>query len=512
MRKMYGVVRSWAVAFALLFMLLTPYVVKAQTPAASTNAPDGQVITRRTFTDLAKKVIPSVVTVYVKRDMSKSMTPEQKQQYDQMRKFFEDPFLRQFLPPGMPGPGQNNEQQGDSIIMRGSGSGVIVSADGYIVTNWHVVGNKKELPEIRVVFSDDTELGNKDIEILESSELIDLALLKVKKTGLTPISLGNSDKVQIGDWVAAIGSPLELKETITQGIISAKHRELGSGLGDMLQTDAAINPGSSGGALVNLDGELVGINRMIASPGGAQWAGYGFAIPSSQVKYFIDQVKATGKISFGYIGLAMAGEEQDSVKMREALGFKPDQKGVLIMGVTPNGPAAKAGLKEGDMILSVDGREVNDPSDLLSNVVRRPVGSTVKMTYMRPAQGGAQPEEKTAEVQVTSRPSEEALAKGLQGGPTPEEGQPEQGKANDLGVQVEPYRDKSTEGLKVTAVMPGSPADKAGIKPGDVLLKMDWVDLTSEQDLAKALKARTPGKPAPLYIMRGGQKFLIPID
>lgn len=410
MKKRYGTGQIYGPAIALVLLLLTPYMVKTQPSPVSGD----QVITRRTYRDLAKKVIPSVVTVYVQRDLYKSMTPEQRQQYDQLRQFYEDPFLRQFLQPGMPGNGQNDDQQGDSIIARGSGSGVIISADGYIVTNWHVVGDKRAQPEIRIVFSDDTELSGKDVEILESSQLIDLALLKVKRTGLTPIRLGDSDKVEIGDSVAAVGSPLELKETITSGIISAKHREFGTGLGNMLQTDAAINPGSSGGALVNLDGELIGINRLIATAGqSGAWSGYGFAIPSNQVKYFIDQVRSAGRISYGYIGLALAGEEEDTAKVREALGYGRDQKGVLLMGVTANGPADKAGLKQGDMVLSVDGRAVNTPTDLLGYVVRRPVGSKVKVTYLRPSRG-SQPRERTSEVTVIARPSEEELPQGLQ--------------------------------------------------------------------------------------------------
>lgn len=498
---------------ALAILLLTPWLAGAQPRAALDGAGENQVITRRTFTDLARKVIPSVVTVYVKIDLTKTMTPEQRKQMDQLRQFYNDPLFKQFFPNEIPGQGsEGGGDQEQGFITQGAGSGVIVSADGYIVTNWHVVGDIKNKPEVRVVLADNEELSGGDVQILESSQFIDLALLKINRSGLTPIRIGDSDKVQIGDWVAAVGSPLELKATITQGIISAKHREFGPGLGNMLQTDAPINPGSSGGALVDLDGNLIGLNRMIATVSQAgQWAGYGFAIPSNQVKFFVDEVRTKGHIAFGYVGLYLGGEAQDTPRMREALGLGRALGGVLVMGVTPGSPADKAGMQEGDFILSIDGQTVQAPGDLTSYVARRPVGSAVKMTFMRPRQGG-KPQELSATIQITRRPNEEALAGSGQGAEAPNENQPARGVGTPLGVRVEPYRDRENQGLRVTAIEPGSPAAKAGVRPGDVLLKLNFTQLKRERDLERAIRERVRGKPQPLYLMRNGQKILIPLE
>lgn len=493
----------WPGAAALALMFALAWSATAQQSQAPPRDPAPVPITRSTFTELAKQVIPSVVTVYVRRDVTQRMSPEQRRQFEEFRRFFSDPELRQFFPFTIP-------EQEEKMVIQGAGSGVIVSDDGYIVTNAHVVGAKKDRAEIRVVFSDDEELSGEDVELLDSSELIDLALLKVNRRGLKPIRIGDSDRVQIGEWVAAIGSPLELKQTMTQGIISAKHRDVGAGLGDMIQTDAAINPGSSGGALVNLDGELIGLNRMIASPGGTQWAGYGFAIPSAQVQFFIEQVRKDGEIVYGYIGV-MLGAQKQMASILKALGIDEKAQGVLIMSVTPNGPAAKAGLQEGDFIVSVDDRKVTDSGDMTSYVARRPVGSMITVTFLRPRKGAA-PTRETARIQVARRPTEAQL--GAQPTPEPydEEQQGPDFAESQIGVQVEPYRDQQNRGVRVVRVQPGSRAAKAGLRPGDVLLKYNWIDLKNPRDLERAVREAPKDRPAPAFVMRGGQRVLVPIE
>ncbi|MCL5270284.1 MAG: trypsin-like peptidase domain-containing protein [bacterium] len=277
------------------------------------------------FANLADQVIPSVVTVYVKRDLKRNMTPEELRQFEQFRRFFQgpdnpfqgSPFEFFFGPdqgqePDQQDPGNENPHAPDGennpFLQQASGSGVIISADGYIITNWHVVGDKDQGTSITVVFSDNSELDNNHVKLVESNRLLDLALLKVDRKGLKPIQWGDSDKLRIGERVACVGSPLDLRETVTQGIVCAMHRNVDIGIGDMIQTDAVINPGSSGGAMVNLEGQLVGINRLITSRTG-WWQGYGFAIPANDVRYFTDQVIRTGHFTAGYIGIEMAPDE-----------------------------------------------------------------------------------------------------------------------------------------------------------------------------------------------------------
>lgn len=492
--------RSWHPRFlailgvALAGLLLIPVMgtrTTAQQPSRVNGNGGGE---RYLFSDLAERVIPSVVTVYVKRDMRKEMDPQQLEKLKEFQKQFQDPLLRQLIPFNVPQP-DGDDEGGDQWITKGSGTGVIVTADGYVVTNWHVVGDKKNKPEIRVVLSDNTELSGKDVELIESSKLQDLAVLKIRRTGLTPITWGDSERVRIGEWVAAVGSPLDLRLTVTQGIICAKHREIdsGAGMGGMLQTDAVINPGSSGGALVNLDGQLIGINRLITTPfqGREAWSGYGFAIPANDAKRFVDQVIRHGGVIYGYIGVGVANEFQDSDKLRSALGLDKNQKGALVLNVTAGGPAAEAGLEQGDLIVSADNQTVTNYNDLVSYVAQREVGSTVKLTVMRPQENGA-PKKVTVNVKVAKRPSEDELEQSMRGGNGRQapKAQPQVQEQNRLGVEVEPFNQGGRQGLKVTRVAPGSAAQRAGIAEGDVLTSINHRALKSEEDINQALESR----------------------
>lgn len=472
--------------------------------AAGGNPADGRYV----YADLAEQVIPSVVTVYVKKDLKLGMSEEDRRQFEQFRRFFENPQLRRFFGPNVPIPESQPDE--DPLIAKGAGSGVIVSEDGYIVTNWHVVGNKKDQAEIRVVFSDNSELSGKDVELVASTWLIDMALLKVNRRGLKPVRFGDSDRLRIGERVAAIGSPLDLRLTVTQGIVCAKHRELGQGIIDMLQTDAVINPGSSGGALVNLDGELIGINRMISTPtASGRWEGYGFAIPSNDVKRFVDQVRETGEIAFGYIGVMMAQDSENTPKMREALGFDRDRKGVLVMEAVPGTPAGDAGLRQGDMIVEANGEPIEDNGDLLGFVARQPIGSSIRLRILRPTEGG-KPQENVFRVQVAKRDEEKIME--MRG---PEEKREEEKPVptpNDLGLRLEPIREGDLQGLKVLDVAPDSPALRAGIQPDDVLTRLNFVPLKTMADLDMAIGARKGDKPHVLYFTRKGRSMMTLIE
>jgi len=485
----------------LVSVSLPPWSVGARSPFSGSSKSSEEYAYRFAYADLADKVIPSVVTVYVKRDLKSMMSDEEKKKFEEFKKFFGDPQLRQFW--GLPGPDEG-DGEGVEPFAKGTGSGVIVSSDGFVVTNWHVVGDKKDKAEIRIVFADDSEASGKDVQVIASSSMIDLALLKVNKPGLAAIKFANSDKTRIGERVAAIGSPLELRKTVTQGIVSAMHRDVGQGLGNMIQTDAVINPGSSGGALVNLDGELVGINRMIATPAQTgHWEGYGFAIPANDVQYFIDQVKAHGEISYGYIGVEMANERQDTPEKREALGLNKDIKGVLVMGVKPGQPAAAAGLQEGDLIVAADNQKIEDSGDLRNYVARRPVGTTINLKVLRPGED-VQPHAMNVRLSTAKRPSDKDLMTREGGEDENEKSTPEQGVEGSFGLQVQPYRQGGQAGLQITGVAPGSPAAKAGFKPGDVILKINRQPVKTLDDLRRALKARTPGKSIPAYILHNG--------
>ena len=286
-----------------------------------------------------------------------------------------DDFFRRFF-------GDNGNglvpQQPDQ---RASGSGVIISADGYIVTNNHVVDGATD---ISVTLNDRKSYKAK---VIGTDANTDLALIKIDGHNLPVMPLGNSDEARLGQWVLAIGYPLNLDVTVTEGIISAKSRNIGinrqgsAPVESFIQTDAAVNPGSSGGALVNTNGELIGINAAIASPTGS-YAGYAYSIPSNLVKKVVEDILKFGSVQRGYLGISMAPEQLDDTKKKE-LGINDDVNGVWIMEVDPKGAAAEAGLKKGDAILKIDNAPVTTTSQLSETIARRKPGDKITITYLR---------------------------------------------------------------------------------------------------------------------------------
>jgi Do/DeqQ family serine protease len=268
---------------------------------------------------------------------------------------------------------------------KASGSGVIISADGYIVTNNHVVDGASD---VTVTLND---RKNYKAKVIGTDPNTDLALIKIDGHNLTPMPIGNSDDARLGQWVLAIGYPLNLDVTVTEGIISAKSRNIGinrqgsAPVESFIQTDAAVNPGSSGGALINTNGELIGINSAIASPTGS-YAGYAYSIPSNLVKKVIDDIMKYGSVQRGYLGISMAPEQLDDAKKKE-LGINDDVNGVWIMEVDPTGAAAEAGLKKGDAIIKINGTAVSTGSQLAEQIARQKPGDKIEVTYLR---GGTQ--------------------------------------------------------------------------------------------------------------------------
>jgi Do/DeqQ family serine protease len=312
------------------------------------------------FADVVNRVAPAVVTIHSR------MRERAPQQYP----FRDDPFFRRFF--GERGPTQNPPpQQRESAL----GSGVIVSADGYILTNHHVVDGADQ---IRIDLNDNRSV---DAKVVGSDAPSDLAVLKIDAQNLPVLPLGDSDRVRVGDVVLAIGNPLGIGQTVTMGIISAKGRQTGLSNGsfeDFLQTDAPINQGNSGGALVSTNSELVGINSQILTPSGGS-IGLGFAIPSNMARNVMDQLTKSGKVRRGQFGIVVQKVTSD---IAASLGLK-EAKGVLVAQVQPGSAADKAGIKSGDIITSFNGVEVNDPNVFRNQVASTPPGTDVTLSILR---------------------------------------------------------------------------------------------------------------------------------
>jgi Do/DeqQ family serine protease len=339
-----------------------PAIHTAYTGNVSTNPVD--------FEKAATAAVPSVVhikTVTKFKDVARR-TPDQDPFGGQGGDFF-----RRFF-----GDGGGQQQQQDQ---RASGSGVIVSSDGYIVTNNHVVDGATE---VSVTLNDRKSYKAK---VIGTDANTDLALIKIDGSNLPVMPIGNSDDARLGQWVLAIGYPLNLDVTVTEGIISAKSRNIGintkgsAPVESFIQTDAAVNPGSSGGALINTNGELIGINSAIASPTGS-YAGYAYSIPSNLVKKVIGDILKYGAVQRGYLGISMAPEQLDEAKKKE-LGINDDVNGVWIMEVDPQGAAAEAGLKKGDAITKINGVATATGSELAEQIAREKPGDKIEVTYLR---------------------------------------------------------------------------------------------------------------------------------
>ena len=372
------------------------------------------------------------------------------------------------------------------------GSGFIINSDGYIITNHHVVADASE---IKVILSDERTL---DAKVVGSDPKTDVALLKVEPEGKLPVvTLGNSDKLEVGDWVVAIGNPFGLGHTVTSGIISGKDRVIGQGpYDDFLQTDASINPGNSGGPLFNLAGEVVGINTAIVAVG----SGVGFAVPINLAKNLLPQLRTEGKVTRGWLGVGIQDLTGDLAKK-----FDVEAKsGVLVAQVFDDGPAAKAGVQAGDIVLTVEGRPVHDIRQLMNRVAALPPGRKVEVQVLRDGQ------KKTLSVELGEREEGEARATGR-----PVENQ-RQSQA--LGMTLTPLSpaisrklgvDEHLKGLVVGSVDGDSPA--AGIiQPGDVILEVNHAPVAKLDQLMKILDQSGKKASVLLRVQRGtSQLYLV---
>jgi serine protease Do len=344
----------------------------------------------------------------------------------------------------------------------------------------------------------------------------DVALIKLKNPpkDLPTVVLGDSDSLEQGDFVLALGSPFGLTDTATFGIISAKHRSMNGGTyDDFIQTDAAINPGNSGGPLFNLRGEVVGINSMILAPQGT-FVGVGFAIPITLAKSLLPQLKEKGKVVRGYLGVQVSELTPD---LAQGFGFRPEQKGALVQQVVKGTPADKAGLEAGDLVVSMNGKPIESSGALTRGVATIPPGEQVALTILR---RGA---EKKLSLTVAKRPDEEALARGDFSGE--EEGEDRGGAEGDgkskvkLGITVQPITPELAqrvgaqpgEGLVVVDVDPEGPAARAGIREGDVVIEVNRDRVKSPADISKALARLKDGDMALLRVKRGGGAVFVAV-
>jgi len=400
------------------------------------------------------------------------------------------------------GPRQPREFKGQSL-----GSGFIINAEGYVLTNNHVIENASD---IKVRMADSREF---DAKLVGRDKATDLALLKLEKaSGLPTVPLGDSDALEQGDYVMALGSPFGFRESVTFGIVSAKDRSLtGNAFDDFIQTDAAINQGNSGGPLFNLKGEVVGINTAIISPQIGQ--GLGFAVPVNLAKGLIPQFLESGKVARGYMGVSV----QDlSADLAAGFGVAPGTKGALVQNVLPGSPAGKAGVQAGDIVVGVNGKAVESSSALTRAVSSIRPGGKASLSVLR---GG-----KKVDVAVTvdKRPDEDALARG--GGESEEGDDKEKPKRDEkLGVRVAPLtpelarelRVQGDQGVVVVGVTDEGPADKAGVRRGDLILEVKAGDrsvaVSKVEDLASAVGKLKAGEVAVLRVRRGDQAVFVPV-
>ncbi len=441
--------------------------------------------TEKAFVEISKRVTPAVVNI----STTKTMKGMEKGPFSP---FFQDPFFRRFFGDEFFREHEMPRKRKEQSL----GSGVIVSDDGYIVTNNHVV---EGADEIKVVLSDRKEFVGK---VVGADPKTDLAIVKIKASDLPAIVWGDSDQIEVGEFVLAIGSPFGLNQTVTSGIISAKGRaNVGiADYEDFIQTDAAINPGNSGGALVNIRGELIGINTAIFTRSGG-YMGIGFAVPSNMAKSVMDSLVKDGKVTRGWLGVYIQDITPELAKQFK-LGTNT---GALVSDVMEGSPADKAGLQRGDVILQYNGKEVENNSHLRNMVAQTPVGKTIDVKVIRDGRT------ELLKVVIGELPAE--MAKG------------EVGEAGTGGIfqgvtlqnLTSEFRERldipeKIKGIVITGVDADSPAEEYGLKTGDVIMQINRKDIKTVKDFNKIVDDMKKGDSVLVLVYREGMTLYITLS
>ena len=486
--KMKLIVTGW-----LLLLLVTGSVVLVdqhsvqaapeapQAPEPVSNGISKLTNISRVFAEVAKKVKPTVVSITTEKVIKYPQQQYPRRGPSQQNPFddFFDRFFRFPAPEG--------EQRQKAL-----GSGVIMTPDGYIVTNNHVVAN---FDKIKVTLADERTF---DAEVVGTDPKSDMAVIKIDAKDLPAVKVGDSDKAEVGEWVLAIGNPMGFAHTVTAGIISAKGRSnlRLADYEDFIQTDAAINPGNSGGALVNLNGELVGINTAIASQTGT-YIGIGFAIPINMAKNIMESLVNKGKVVRGWLGVYIQdiGDE-----LADAMGLK-DTKGSLISSVVEDSPSEKAGLKAGDVIIRLDKEKIKDSNHLRNIIAGLLPGTTVKVEVIR------NKKKRVISVKLGELEDKEQVAE-----------KSAKQKQEKMGLKVEALTrelaqqygyDAKKKGVIVTEVKPGGPAARGTVREGDLILELNRKEIKSITAYEKAIASVKPGDTILVLLNRRGSVFFV---
>ena len=504
MRYVYGVTAALLLGGAATTLTLNP--VGAQTaqndPAMLAAAPRAGA--PMSFAGLVERLQPAVVNISTRQSVQV--------QQRRLPPGFEE-FFRRFG-----GDPQQQQEEGGPVTQRGQslGSGFIISADGFIVTNNHVVAPARPdavVEQITVILNDRTEY---EAEVVGRDQIADIAVLKITARRPLPfVRFGDSSRVRVGDWVVAIGNPFSLGGTVTAGIVSALHRNINAGLYDRyIQTDASINSGNSGGPMFDLNGNVIGINTALISPTGGN-VGIGFAIPAEQVAPIVDALRRGERVRRGYIGVALQDIGPDEAA---ALGIERN-RGELIRTVTAGGPAARAGVRQGDVVISVAGQPVTPDQTLAYLVSQQPIGTRIPLEIIRNGQ------RVNVNVAIAERPTEEELAR-LNNLEPPAATTPEAGKTDEqstgqrstqsgLGLSVQTLTpeiarrlqisDANLRGIVVGNVDPSSDAGQKGVQAGDIILSINQTATPTPEAAAAALEAaRRSGRDRVLLLVRRG--------
>lgn len=472
-------IRTLYPIFFSIIAVLAATPAETQTPQPTFRGPQSRVDISLSFAPVVKRAAPAVVNVYAQRKVQGARNP-----------LFDDPFFRQFFGGQFPGLGQSGER-----IQRSLGSGVIVDPTGIVVTNHHVI---EGADQIKVALSDKREF---EADVLLRDQRSDLAVLQIKdgRELFAAIEFGDSDAIEVGDRVLAIGDPFGVGQTVTQGIISALARTQ-AGISDysfFIQTDAAINMGNSGGALIDMSGRLVGINTAIVSGSGGS-NGIGFAIPANMVRVVLESARGGGKA----VKRPWFGAKLQSVtpEIAESIGLKRPA-GALVASVVPSSPAAQAGVKTGDLIVAIDGQPVDDQNAFDYRYATKPLGGTANLSLER------QGKSITAQVKLASAPE------------MPREEMTIESRSPFAGARVanlspalaeELRLDASTEGVVIVDFANGSLAQNVGFQRGDIILSVNGEKIAKSRDLERAAKVQT--RLWRIMIQRNGQQLSVVLN